>query len=422
MDRLKASAHRLLRKSEKYFKTDMVYLAQGGFWLTFGQVTASLSALILSIVFANFFPKHEFGLYKYVLSLAGVVGAFSLTGLGVAITRSVAKGIDGSLVEGFWMNLKWSATTVGISLIIAIYYFVNDNNTLAAAFVIIALASPIISSASLYRAFLGGKKDFKSISIYGLWRNIIPTLILILTILITDDLLLIIFTYFTSNLLIVIAIYFYTVKKYSLHKIEDLEMSSYAKHLSLINMLGIIAEHLDKIIVFQLIGSVQLAVYIFATAIPMQIRAVLRNIYHMAFPKFAAKSIEELKRDLPRKIMMFFLVSVPIVLLYILLAPLIFKTLFPKYTEAVLYSQVFAVSLLFYSTILTAAALQSKKMVSELYKASILTSLVKIISLVVLTYFFGLWGVIIARVLNEALSLLINGAFFFLSTKKSIHI
>ena len=43
----------LLRKSEKYTKTDMVYLFSGGSWLVVGQIISSVSALALAVLFAN---------------------------------------------------------------------------------------------------------------------------------------------------------------------------------------------------------------------------------------------------------------------------------------------------------------------------------------------------------------------------------
>lgn len=82
MERLKHHTHRALRHSEKYFKTDMVYLAKGGFWLTTGQGVASLASLVLAIAFANLLPKEAYGNYKYILAVVGVLTLFGLTGIG----------------------------------------------------------------------------------------------------------------------------------------------------------------------------------------------------------------------------------------------------------------------------------------------------------------------------------------------------
>ena len=78
--------------SEKYIKTDMVYLARSGFWLLFGQGTTLLSVLALSIVFANFLPKETYGTYKYILSLTGIFSIFTLPGMTTALIRATARG------------------------------------------------------------------------------------------------------------------------------------------------------------------------------------------------------------------------------------------------------------------------------------------------------------------------------------------
>jgi len=403
----------LLRWSEQYTQTDMVYLARGGFWLTALQVVGAGSALVLSIIFANYFPKHEFGVYKYAISLSGILGAISLTGIGVALTRSVAKGINGSLIDAFWINLKWSGAMSLSAIVGAIYFYLNSNATLGLSLAVIAIINPIVNSLSLYGSFLAGKGDFRTLSAYGFWRNVLPTGALIAVILVTDSVLAIVATYFLSNLIINLALYLATVRKYLISKERDVGMESYAKHLSLMNVLGVIAEHLDKIIVFQYVGAVELAVYTFATAIPTQIKGSIKSLYQLAFPKFANRELSDLRKDMPGKLLKMVLVTLPIVLIYIILAPFIFKIIFPAYIEAVPYSQIFSLSLLFYSSLLINTAMQSKGMVETLYYSSVATAIGKILTISIFSLLFGLWGVIIARVVNELLSLLINSYLFW---------
>ena len=71
--KIKEKIYNLLRWSEKYTKTDMVYLAHGGFWLSFGQIISSLSSFLLAIAFANLLPKETYGNYKYILSIASIL-------------------------------------------------------------------------------------------------------------------------------------------------------------------------------------------------------------------------------------------------------------------------------------------------------------------------------------------------------------
>src|ERR1041384_6093938 len=107
MENWRVKATETLHKSENLLQTDITYLLKGGFWLSASQVIATLSGFLMSIAFANLISKEAFGIYKYALSVAGIIGALSLTGMGTAVTRSVAKGFE-SLRQGFRTNLKWS--------------------------------------------------------------------------------------------------------------------------------------------------------------------------------------------------------------------------------------------------------------------------------------------------------------------------
>jgi len=113
--------------SEKYTKIDMVYFVEGGFWVLAGQVASSLAALGLAVAFANLIPKETYGQYKYVLSLASIVGAFSLTGMATAVIQAVARGLDGTLSKAFRLNLKWGVLITAISLAGSLYYFFSGD-------------------------------------------------------------------------------------------------------------------------------------------------------------------------------------------------------------------------------------------------------------------------------------------------------
>ena len=96
MRNIRYKVKELLLRSEKYTKTDMLYLARGGFWLTLGQGLGIIAGLLLVIGFANLLPKEVYGNYKFILSLGGIIGAFTLTGMSIAVTQAVARGFEGN--------------------------------------------------------------------------------------------------------------------------------------------------------------------------------------------------------------------------------------------------------------------------------------------------------------------------------------
>ena len=96
--KIKNRIYRLLRRSERHTKTDMVYLASGGFWLTVGQIISSAATFGLAIAFANLLPKETYGTYKFVLSIAGILTIFTLPGMVTSLTQAVARNFEGSVI------------------------------------------------------------------------------------------------------------------------------------------------------------------------------------------------------------------------------------------------------------------------------------------------------------------------------------
>lgn len=416
MQNLRQKTYLMLRKSEAFFKTDMVYLAKGGSWLTLNNVVSMIVGLALSIGFANLLPKESFGTYKYILSLAGVLGAFSLTGLSTTVIRSVALGFEGSLKKGFLLGLKWSFLVFAGGLIAAIYYFINENNTLALSMLIIGSFSPFIASASLYGSFLEGKKDFKVQTIYGIARNITPTLLLFFTIFATENPLIIVLVYFGANAFITLLLYFKTLKRYRPATNIDVAMESYSKHLSLMNILGELSGHIDKVLVFHFLGAGPLAVYTFAIAPVNQLQVIKKLLRTLALPKLSAQNLSRLRSSVPQKVLTLLLVYILIITIYILIAPLFYKLLFPQYVESIFYSQLYALVLLFAPTMLFVETLVAHQKKVGLYIIRIASPIIKIILFLVLLPLFGLMGLIAALILSKLASTVLT-IFIF----KKIH-
>ena len=131
---IKLRFYKLLRLSEKYTKTDMVYLTKGTFWLTLGQIISSASSFILAIAFANLLPKETYGVYKYILSIVSILNISTLSGINTAITQAVARKYEGSVIPAIKMKIYWGLFGSLASLILAGYYYFQGNITLTISF------------------------------------------------------------------------------------------------------------------------------------------------------------------------------------------------------------------------------------------------------------------------------------------------
>jgi len=390
---------RVLRWSEKYFKTDMVYLASGGFWLLFGQVGALVFSLGLAIIFGHYAAQDTYGNYKYIISLSSLLGIFSLSGLSTAVTRSAARGDEGALRQGFALNIRYGAGIVVSGLIASAYYFYTGNTFAAVGLALAAVTLPFINGFSLYDSFLTGLKEFRLDALYSLGSLAFTTIALGITLL-----------FFSQRAIILVAVYFITnlasdALWYMLsnrrvrNTKNDPEMLTYGFHLSLMSVIGAIADKIDSIVIFSFLGPVQLAVYSFAIAIPEQIKAVVKNIVPLSMPKFAQRSIADIKETIWGRVLLLGIAITATVAVYILIAPFLFRYLFPVYLDSVTYSQFYALSLIMSFITPLSSVFQAHKKTKELYIFSNVPAVIIIISLPILTYMYGIAGAVGSQIL-----------------------
>jgi O-antigen/teichoic acid export membrane protein len=402
IDKLKTKIYNLLRWSEKYFKTDMIYLARGGFWLTLGQVISSASSFLLAIAFANLLPKETYGTYKYVLSIAGILAIPTLSGMGIAVTQAVARGYEGSLIPALKTKIRWGLFGGLASLILSGYYFYQGNTTLTISFLISAAFLPLMDSFGIYDAFLQGRKLFDISAKYGIISQIIAVIILITTLFFTKNLFFILFVYFFSWTSLRFFFFKLTLKKFLPNQKQDSGTISYGKHLSLIRIIGTIDYQIDRVLIFHYLGAQEVAIYSIAIAPPEQIKSLLKNIGALVFPKLAQKSKEEIRKTIFKKFFTFFIFLIPLTIIYVLFTPFLYKIFFPHYLTSSYYSQIFVLTILFLPFyFLGTIVLQSQKKQAELYQLKISISLIEIILLFIFIHFYGLMGAILVKIISR---------------------
>ncbi len=405
---LKNKAVGVFRYLEKYTKTDMLYLAKGGFWAIVSQITLSTATLLLTIAFAKYLSKETYGQYKYILSIAGTLKIFTLSGIGISTLQAVSKGHEGTLRYAFWQNIKWSVLFLLAAGAGAIYYFINGNSTLGISLLIIGCLSPIWASTNLYSSFLTAKKDFRRNAIYfDIIGNLFPYTSLFLTMILTDNVLWLIFIYFVSNTLIGLILYFRILKIYKPNNDVDPEILLYSKHQSFLGIIGTLSENIDQILVFHFIGPAQLAIYNFAIGLPNQIKGPLQNLGNLMFPKFVERDNKDIRAGMNNKIFLLFITSIFFIVIYWFTAPFIYKWFFPKYIDSIFYSRIYAVSLLWIVSVPPNTYLSAKRKTREQFNGLLYGFIVQVICMLIGMYYWGLMGLIGARVITRLVIALI---------------
>lgn len=411
MESLKIRLYHILRQSEKYFKTDMVYLARGSFWLGAGQIVSSVAIFSLAIAFANLISQETYGTYKYILSITGLLTVLTLRGMDSAVLQSVARNFEGVLVPALKTKIRWGILSTISSICIAIYYYVNGNNTLAISFLISSVFLPFMDSFGIYNAFLNGKKLFHLSATYTSLSQIGSAIIMAGSLFFTKNLFIILFVYFASWTIFRFVFFVITIKNSPPNNKIDPETIPYGKHSSMVNILDALVTSVDGLLIFHYLGPTNLAIYSFALAPVMQIRALLGNISALATPKLSARSSSETEVMLNRRIFMLFILGASISFMYILTAPYIYQIFFPKYIDSVFSSQLFSLTIaivfphiILGATVASKLTLIPKKM---LYLWNI-PGIVFIVSAIMLTPKLGINGVVYSRLISLALGFTIN--------------
>jgi len=383
---------------QKYFQTDAMYLAKGGFWLILSQIGSIILSLLLAIAFANLLPKEIYGQYQYVLAITGYLMFFTLPKLSSgAIVRAVAQGNEGSFFPAMKTRIRWGMLGGIASLGLAGYYFFNNNLVFAASFLMIAFFIPIMEPFSMFRDYLKGKQLFQPLTKVYLTIQLISTAFLILALFQTDNLLLILLVYFTFETFLNLIFSKLTLKKFPPNKKEDPKTISYGKHLSVMGILESLAYRLDLVLLWYFWGAEAVAVYSFACVFPQRIIGFIGGPIHpLVFPKLSQRNSEELRRNIPKKAFRLFLLLIPMALVYIFLVPFLFKMFFPQYLDAVLYSQIFALSILLIPEGFFSLSLMSQMKIKHMYVNQLVSPLIQIALLIILTPLYGIMGTISA--------------------------
>jgi len=415
MQTIKDHLRRLIDWSGHYAKTDMQYVVKSGAWLSVGQGGALILAFCMSVAFANLIPKDLYGNYKFILSAVGILGTLSLSGLGPVVTQATATGDTTVFPQAVKTYIRWGILVCAVSLLVGLYYAINENFPLALSFSIAGLTFPLINGYALYASYLNGKKDFKRSALYWLSIQGLLDFTLVLAMYLGANIITLVTIYFVVQTVTTFWFYTKTLKVYPPESGKHTGgMIAYAKHLSLMGFIGGVANQVDKILVFHFSGAVALATYSFAFAIPEQIKGSYKNLFAIALPKYSENSALDIKASIQDKMLRLTLITVLIVIAYILLSPLIFSTLFPKYLDSVFYSQIYIVGLLTIPGIsLTGIYFQVKKDTRLQYKINIINSIFTILIGVFLVSCFGILGAVIENTVSWTFMLLLNLYYFY---------
>ncbi len=395
-----------LKRLEKWLDFDLRYVVKNGLWLGLDDLTSILASVLLTVVFANSISKETYGSYRYILSVFGILSITTLPNMNIAVSGAVARGSTGILKKAFKTRIRWGFFGSIASLIFGIYYFTQNNSLMSSAFALVALFLPFMDSLNLYEGFLRGKKLFNLQSQYAIVTRLISTIVLIGTIFLTKNLIIILIAFFLPYVITRLYFYLYTSRNLKTDEtITDQKTITYGKHLSVIQLLGVLVNYLDNVLIFSYLGPISLAVYSIALAPIKKVQQAFSIIPDLALPKFSERSIEVIKKKLPRQIIRGIILVVISILLYMVFVEPLFKIFFPRYLDSVPYSQTLAIILIGLPFSLIYTLLQSHARTKEIYIYNVSIRIAQLIAILVLVSLYGIWGAVWARIALQIVSI-----------------
>lgn len=414
LNKIKNKTYEFLKWTEKWTKTDMIYLVKGSFWLNMSQILTMSVNLILTVVFANFVDPAEYGTYKFIVSFILILAIPSLPGINTALIKSVAQGNENTIIVSLKTRIKWGLISGLAATSISLYYLYQGNSTLFVAFFILAIFMPIMEPLDIWQSYYNGKKDFKTLSKFKFITELLKVITIVLTLVFTQKVIFILLSYLIITTTTRASFNYIIIKKNKLIGGVDFKSIGLGKHLSLIGVLSSFSSRIDKILIFHFLGPIELAIYTFAQAPISYYRTPLLTINQLLFPKLSESGIASKIKSLPDKIKKLLIVIFILVIIYILIIPLFFNLVFPKYTEAIIYSQALSLTLLFFPQTMIVQALVASAEKKMLYTITTIIPTFKIVLFLILLPLYGIWGVVISEILSRAL----NSFMLFFILKK----
>jgi O-antigen/teichoic acid export membrane protein len=396
---------RIVSYFEQLFHADLRYVLGGGSWLVVGQAVTVLAGAMLAVALANGLSKESFGTYRFVLSIAATLSTFALPGMNVALSRAVARGFLGAYVGAFWSRTRWGLLGGACALVASAYYALHANTVLAIALGIAAVFLPFFDALSLYSAFWNGLRNFSWSAGSDAIVRVGSVACMVVTLALTQNPLYVIFAYFASTSLL--RLFFFLIawqqSRSGARTGDNADLASYSRHLSVIYVIGSVTANLDQIMLFHYAGAAAVAAYALATLAPDQVRAFVKNISTLAFPKYATQPFAAVQAQMFQRTVLVGAATAVLGGVYILAVPWVFPLFFPLYPEAMFLTQLMTLSLCDTLTLLPLAALKAHQMTAALYRYNIISGVFFMVCVTIGAICGGATGVVIGYITARAI-------------------
>lgn len=389
------------------------------FWLTFAEIIARFSGLIIVIFIARVLGAFEYGKFTFALSFATIISIISDLGIVDISTRDLSRDRqnEGRIVDIFSLGLFLCVVALAVSALGSI--FITQDNSIRVMIIILTLFVLTNSIFAIIFSFLRARQRMEYEAFVKILQTIFTAGIIFLVIFFFPGATNLSYGYFLANFLVLIPILIYFNKNaYKLSfklKKDTFSILKTSWPLSFGFLIGWVYIYIDSVMLgyFNLIsenGWYNAASKIaLATIIPANL--VIRSFYPMLSNLFVS-SREKLQKAWDYLAEIMIILTIPTVVGGIVVSPKIISLFYGSdFKPSVLALQLLMVAIGFsfinypYAIMLIVADRQKNNFWIMLFG-----SLLNIILNLIFIPFYGLYGCIIATIIASVVSFMVTVA------------
>lgn len=371
------------------------------FWVFSLRVLRQVMSVLVVAIVVRFVTKETFGQYQFAITLMGIAAVTALPGMQRAIIQSVARGFEGTFRIGTRLTFLYSLLGGAFLLLCAGWFAWQEEPSQAWALVAAGLVFPFSQGLAQWQSLQIGRREYRANTVRTSIGVIGAGLMTILAVVsgLTAALFLVIANY---GVLAIQNLFQQRKSMASIPADAPVEQSSatYALRTSAWEFLNTFGNYVDRLLVFSFGSVTELAIYAVASRLPEIVRAMFKDIIITLIPRFAIKSKYTKSTDIKLTFISFVSTIIIIIITY-LFVPMIVRVVYTDvYAESIVYCQLIMISVaigLFGS--IKNAYINSKLDIISERNISVISSAFRIISSVILVWYYGMLGAAISTIL-----------------------
>lgn len=375
------------------------------------SILGSAVSLIMTFAFANLMSPAKLGIYQYIISVVSIIGVISCTGALNAIIRATSRNDFYFLPVAH--RLLWQGFIVGslAACVVGAYYAFQGNVLLGASIISGSLLYLLIQVLYRHTSLFTALNEHPRVHTILKFHAIAPLIFVLPFLFTTNNPYVLTTLYFAGNVCAFIGGIWWT----NLHtrerdilkniKLEDKKLDRayilYSIHQSIITLINTFAVNIDKIIIFQLLGPAQTAIYYIVTSIPNRLRGILKQFDAFLFARFARHAPESAKHHMRYWLYILLLLIAPIYIIYALFVETFFSFFLSPYVSYSYLTIIYGLTLFAIVEMFPRSTLKAHAQNKTLYIVSLMTYGIHTTCILIGIYTNGLQGAVIGATISK---------------------